>query len=143
MTTENQKQKQQHDQMMNEEAGKPHYLMFGIGTHKRTIVIDPLGQFKGVKVGALLDALGILPMWLSEINDNENIMQEMKNRYQYGTNEMGGEVTPAGVYRYPDDPDLFPIATVTIKDKTAIFYEYSMFSVLDNNTGKSATVRMD
>ncbi len=128
---------------MNEKAGKPHYIYFGTGTHKRLMTIDPLSHYQGVKVGDLLEALGLLPIWLSEINDSENIMQEMRKKYQYGAFDMGGEVTEAGLYRYPQDPDLYPIATVNIKNKTALFYQYGMFSVLDNDTGEAVTARMD
>ena len=99
--------------------------------------IDPTGWFllNGGVPQKMIGALGILPQWAAQAYDFDNNFKDaLIHNYGcfYGGAMEGGTVDSEGVYSYPEDPDLYPLAVMTAPYTTdkVFFYEYSMVGVL-------------
>ena len=131
--------------MLETPAGRPHYMNIGRRPHSQPITFDPLSKYEGHTLGNLMDMLGILPLWLIEgLKNDESAQHAIVSRYDFGNPEMkGGVINEAGVYQYPQDEPLHPIATVTTQHTTVLFYPYAMVGFVDNKSGGSLMYRMD
>ena len=107
------------------------------------ITIDPTGYFIGAIAGRIIETIGVLPFWLSEgLEEGETAEHALLSRYEYANGAMtGGTIDKEGVYTYPSDPDLYPLAKVVTETGTIYFYEYAMVSIVTDD--KTTTYRMD
>lgn len=117
-------------------------------THKGTImVINPTGHYDTVPAKHLIEKAGILPTWLLQgLEAGEDAETALMSRYAIETPPMiGGTVADKGVYTYRGDDDLHPMALVEADDpnETIYFYEYAMVSIVNRETNKTLTYRMD
>jgi len=105
-------------------------------------LIDPNNKFMRDDPNRLLGSLGIIPNFIT--NDTKDVIQEALNRYQFGGPEMkGGEVDKDGVYLYPQDPPLYPLASCMAGGKRIYIYQYGMISFVDLITREANTYRFD
>ena len=102
-----------------------------------TLTIDPTGHFNAIKTNPhrLIASLGILPNWAGQAYDFDNSFKDaLIHNYGcfYGGAMEGGTVDSDGIYSYPEDPELYPVAVMTAEYTTdkVFFYEYSMVGVL-------------
>lgn len=117
-------------------------------THNGTImVINPTGHYDTVPAKHLIEKAGVLPMWLLQgLEAGEDAQTALMSRYAIATPPMiGGTVQDNGVYTYRGDDDLHPMAVVEADtpNETIYFYEYAMVSIVNVDTGKTLTYRMD
>jgi hypothetical protein len=105
-----------------------------------SMYLDPTGfhRVQGANPERIVGALGILPQWASEaFEHDDSFKQAMITNYGnlYGGEMTGGAMDMAGVYNYPEDPPLHPLAVMTADYTTdkIFFYEYSMVAVLTEN----------
>jgi len=94
----------------------------------------------------LIEALGILPIWVREwvIFGDKDIVNHMTEAYGFGDlfEFKGGEILEDGTYRYPEDPDLPWVGKMDTPNGTAYFYESAMLA-LPMPDGKHYITRMD
>ena len=109
-----------------------------------TATLDPHKHFN-VEPERILQAIGIIPMWLSEGNSlGFTFKQSIEAFYQFGVYEMtGSEIDSEGISRYPGDPDRYPlIMFLNMLDEELYIYESSIVSIKDAD-GKWFTTRLD
>jgi hypothetical protein len=110
------------------------------------VMVDPTGHFEGVAEGRLIEAVGILPHWAAQaLRASESarvVFLAMVDLYRFGKYEFsGGEVDAQGVYRYPEDPPLYPILTLEHKGIKVHFYQHAMLAIVGED--ETIVTRMD
>lgn len=102
--------------------------------------LDPTGTWaeKGVPDERLMDAIGVLPIWAMEAAVTKAEPWEyLDNRYLHGggLHEFkGGELTPEGLYKYPEDPPMWPVAKMVWGDNVLYFYQHAMVAINNRMT---------
>lgn len=106
------------------------------------MLFDPLDQkkYRGVEV------LGLIP---SFINDSDVVgkgfREALGEQYGFGLYETtGGSISDEGVYSYPEDPDLQPLALYESPTEKCYQYDYAIIAIVskDGSTPTFVT-RMD
>lgn len=114
-----------------------------------TITIDPLEHYRTVPFSRLWEATGLLPYFFAEAaleasNSLEDVKWVVGKCYGFPLHPMGGEVTDEGVYKYPEDPDLFPLVQFDLpQDIKILVYEYAITAFCDILTGETFVTRID
>ena len=96
-------------------------------------ILDPLEAHADKAPSDLLNALGYLPHWaaLALQDSPEDVLGAMREDYGMPAPAMdGGTLSSRGVYFYPEDPPLYPIAVMYAGATVVLFYEYAMFAVV-------------
>ena len=80
------------------------------------------------------EALGLLPMWVHEFNvldDDDDIINFMRHKYEWGLSAFNGTVTDTGAYKseHDEDEDLDYIAKMKTKQGTVYFYPYAIIAL--------------
>ena len=77
--------------------------------------VDPTGHYPDVKPTRLLGAGGFVFFWAAEaFTRPESIRETLENRYGFGSLfPMDMTISPTGVLSYPEDPDLYPLFSIT------------------------------
>ena len=106
--------------------------------------IDPLGKFPA-SPNAIMEAAGLLPHWLNEgVSKGEPAKDALISRYQFYMGPMtGGEIIANGSYRFPDDPDLYPIVKADLTEEVVYFYQHAIVGIVNKTTGEQFVTRMD
>lgn len=111
--------------------------------------IDPMGKFSGVNVPnpRIREACGVLPIWA--MRGPGTLAENLQFNYPFFDQWRESEATVSedGVYRYPGDPDMYPLmqieGTTHDGDKHTIFlYDYAMVAHMVNGEFQGST-RMD
>tara|TARA_R110002033_G_scaffold24235_2_gene56678 strand:+ start:147 stop:533 length:387 start_codon:yes stop_codon:yes gene_type:complete len=100
-------------------------------------IIDPLDKHPELTTTEVGYYLGSIPEWIANYIDTptaEPLSEFMLHSYGFGGAPMGGTVNDAGVYSYPEDPDLYPLVSLTVEDKTVLLYAYSITTIIEDNT---------
>ena len=96
----------------------------------------------------MIEALGILPIWVKEwiiFGKGMDIIKYMTDAYGFGSlYKFGGEVLEDGSYRgsYDEDPDMTWVGKMDTPNGTAYFYEAAILA-LPMPDGKHYITRMD
>lgn len=119
------------------------------------MVADPNGAFPNAEPEALLDAAGIIPMFVidamreGEATSAKGFMSSMEESYGFDLGDYDmladgkGAVDSDGVYTYPEDPTLNPILSMeTEKGMRVYVYQYGLVAVRDLE-GNTVMKRMD
>ena len=112
---------------------------------KRKMTFDPMEKFQHIPIRHLFDACGYLIPWALDENCNRmTIKQCYEHFYKFGMNNTPGtEVDKeTGVWKYPGDPDLYPIMRMTRGDEVIYFYQHALVAWFDKDNVLFAT-RMD
>ena len=104
------------------------------------ITIDPTKGFKHAPLKALYEVMGLLPYITLAGFDNgvgdtvAAVYKGMVTAYGFGDmSYKGGSVDEEGVYRYPEDPPLAPVARFE-REGTPVkvyIYQYALICVTD------------
>jgi len=113
------------------------------------VKVDPTGQYKNVARHRLVDALGIVPSFVSyaAVEATEPtaraVLDAMAEAYGFYMGDMeGGTVDAEGVYQYPDDPPLYPLVRWKLDDDVTVYmYQFAIVAVQDKDT--TIITRMD
>jgi len=121
----------------------PFTMGLTIGDIQTKLVCTPYGDIKDPQ--HLMDTLGVLPYWaalaITDILNSadpltvDNIRANMEESYGLGAWKCSGEVKSGGVYTYPKDPDLHPLATIATPAGNIFFYPYAMVGFVPNREG--------
>lgn len=105
----------------------------------KLITLDPTGHYQeqphiGVKAPAMcMTACGLLPQFA--IGPNASVADNMEHNYQYHNGwTVGGEasIDERGVWSYPGDPDMYPIAKIVGDEEvkeTVYIYPHAIVGV--------------
>lgn len=115
-----------------------------MATNVVTLQIDPLGKFSSVPPQRLLEATGLLPMFLMQgLDKGEDAQTALTSRYQFYMGPLeGGRILPNGSFQYPGDPVLHPIVSCHLPDESIYFYQHAIVGVV-KTTGEQWLARMD
>ena len=116
------------------------------------VAMDPTGHFRNrdVSKDKLLEAMGLIPYFAVAAaaqlpKTAEKALELMDLEYGFGMGAMtgAGTVDEDGVYEYPEDPPLYPMAAFRFpeSDVTVYVYQYAMVAVVDPET--TLITRMD
>ena len=107
-----------------------------------TLNIDPLDHFKADPL-EIATALGFIPAWLSKANEYPNIKTALIDQYVYYMGDItGGEIDSDGVYRYPEDPPLYPLASAELDGERFYQYQYGIVATVTSD-GQQWVSRFD
>ena len=105
-------------------------------------------EYADIPDNHLIEALGILPMWVKEwarFGKGIDIIKYMTDAYGFGSlYKFGGEVLEDGSYRssYEEDADMTWVGKMDTPNGTAYFYEAAILA-LPMPDGKHYITRMD
>jgi len=111
-----------------------------------SINTDPLCKYTHIPHIQLEEMMGTLPYWLN--NPEYAILpakEAFDEQYPFGLFEMeGGEILDDGTFKYPEDPDLHPVATILRGTEVIHIYPYAIVAILDLNANNDTFItRMD
>ena len=106
--------------------------------------LDPHNKYEHLSVEDLRMSLGSLPSWVMNPTFFEFPLKEaLDKQYGFGLFETkGGKVSKDGIFSYPEDPDLYPIAEIIRGDETFYQYQYGIVAIIQKD-GSSFVTRMD
>ena len=105
-------------------------------------------EYADISDNHLIEALGILPMWVKEwarFGKGIDIIKYMTDAYGFGSlYKFKGEVLDDGSYRssYDEDPDMTWVGKMDTPNGTAYFYEAAILA-LPMPDGEHYITRMD
>lgn len=91
-------------------------------------VLDPTDTVlntRGYTHRSIREECGLLISWALQRNPDISIKETLIGAYGYGVYEMtGSTVDDQGVHSYPEDPDLYPLISITDTETSEIVYVY-------------------
>lgn len=109
------------------------------------IELDPTGHYgeHNVNPEYLVPMLGLLPQFLAESDPADDAREAFDKAYGFGLYEMtGGNVDKnSGIFTYPEDPDMYPIAECIRGDEIIYFYESAIVAIVSKTS--TFVTRMD
>lgn len=108
------------------------------------MTIDPLNKFNDYDLNSIYDMLGTLPYWAINPKYLDKPLKEaLDNQYGFGLYESTGQtITEDGIYKYPKDPDSYPLIKIERKDETFYQYLHAIISIVQKD-GSNFSSRMD
>ena len=105
---------------------------------------DPFDQFTNYTNSELNNTLGFLPGWVVNPEYFEfNLIEALNKQYNFGLFESKETIiTEDGIYKYPGDPDLYPIIKIVRGKETFYQYLYGLIGIIKED-GTSYAARMD
>lgn len=100
--------------------------------------------FTPLAAGVTPDALGFIPMFLSE-HDPRPAAEQFNDAYAHGGGWRpfhGFTVLPSGSLQYPGDPPMRPLAEAKLRDEVIRVYDYAWVSITQPD-GSVEISRMD
>lgn len=92
-------------------------------------IVDPTSHFEGAPLDYLSGLIGIIPTF---IFDDPNVVDMAVDHYGMPSTPIsGGTFADNGVYSYPEDPDLFPVAACIAGGKKIFIYRYGLIAFID------------
>lgn len=106
------------------------------------IQIDPLNVFD-LPIAYINESLGLIPMFLANREKEETVKEALTLGYGFGELfEMKHGTIHKYIYKYEDDPDLYPLAKMTSGDTVVLQYKYGIVAILEKD-GTTFVTRMD
>lgn len=109
---------------------------------------DPMEHYTHVSHEDIVASLGLIPDILGNAvaSGSESFRSALESSYGFPLRDMIGGTVDNGIYKYPQDPDLYPICSYIMKCKdkptvSILQYRYGIMHIDEGNT--SYTVRMD
>ena len=101
-----------------------------------SVTNDPLNRFPNHAGAFFYNSLGRLPeMFDAGLRSAGPIHLGMLNAYGFGGSPMtGGTVADNGVYTYPEDPPLYPIAKMEGGPAVVWVYDYGICAIVEDHT---------
>lgn len=117
--------------------------------------VDPLNKHGHRNAALIQELVGIIPTFINS-NDPRPFKEQALENYGMATGEItGGTTNVSGCYSYPGDPDLYPLFTISRREKRAgwpdeilFIYDFAIvcFMTKNPNTGdiiSTYVTRMD
>ena len=87
--------------------------------------IDPMCKHKNKGVQEIIDYMGGVKFFFRETDKRPPIIQAEEG-YQFPLTKLGGSVSSAGIYQYPQDPDQYPLAMSQLNGAYILFYDHAI-----------------
>ena len=114
-----------------------------MNTKLLTVNFDPLEKYTELPNQVLNEMLGYIPSFLCYRTEDQTVKEALTKAYGFGElHEMTGGTIKDMVYRYPEDPELYPLAEMTSRDTTVLQYQYGIVAILEPD-GSVFVTRMD
>lgn len=124
-----------------EELKIPQATLDAINPMSLPVQFDPLDKFPNVPQARLVEACGILPHFV--LTDDAPIRANLEHCYQFGIHESsGGSIDPDGMYHFPGDPDLAPMAVIRKGEERMFIYRSAIVAILGDD-GSCFVTRCD
>ncbi len=109
------------------------------------IIIDPTKSFSNISNDYILESLGLLPSFAANEQFKDIPLKEaLHAAYGFGLFEMhGGIVSEEGIYKYPEDPELIPLAKIERDDEYFYQYKYGIVAIKSRDSDKYFVTRLD
>lgn len=106
--------------------------------------VDPLDKFHHMTDNEIYQTLGALPYWVINEQYMEIPLKEaLDKQYGFGLYKSTGQtIEKDGTYKFPGDPNLYPLIKIERKDEIFYQYLYGMV-VFVNKDGTTFVTRMD
>lgn len=93
------------------------------------LIVDPLKKFEHVSPMRIVDALGILPTWLT-LGDERPVLEQFNSNYQFGLHPISeGELSDDGIFSYPGDPPLYPLGKQILNGEKIYYYQHALVAI--------------
>jgi hypothetical protein len=104
--------------------------------------LDPLNHYERQSPVDIAMSMGLIPEFL-HAHDERAVLAQLEQNYGFGPLHAitGGTVDETGVYRYPEDPPLYPIAETQLKGTKVRMYPYAIMHISSADT--EIVTRMD
>lgn len=102
-----------------------------------TVAFDIHNKHPHLSTDDLHELVGMIPTFILDALEHEAmpLHEAMNAAYQFASPEMtGGTVHEDGRYSYPDDPDLYPIATFGTARGVVHVYLYGITAICETGT---------
>ena len=110
------------------------------------IIVDPLNNFNHLSKPYLKEALGLIPNFVyNEDCMNLDAKEALEQQYGFGSlyDSKDTTITEDGMYLYPGDEPLFPLAKMIRKDEFIWQYQYGLVIIQNAETKEIFATRMD
>ena len=99
--------------------------------------LDPLGAHRRRFLPqVVVECAGLLPHFI-DAEDDARVEAQLERGYQASAGcspwPLGGTIEPSGAYRYPGDPDLFPLMEAQVGQETVRIYLYGIMTITEGN----------
>jgi len=102
---------------------------------------NPTGHFNDDQ-SYLMEMIGILPHWLAVGDKSLPAKEIFDAAYDFGLFSItGGKIDDNGIFSYPEDPPLYPIAKVIRGKEIIYFYESAIVAIVSKD--ETFVTRMD
>lgn len=108
--------------------------------------VDPLYKHvpEGRSADSIIEEVGLIWAWSKTKETGRWFKDHFDEQYGFGLFEMkGGQVLDNGIYKYPEDPDLYPLLRVDDEDETVFVYPYGIVAIRNKTTRDTFVCRMD
>lgn len=88
--------------------------------------------WKRINPKITISRLGLIPQWLDE-DDPRSAAEQIDSHYKHGGGWWpfeGFKLLDNNVLRYPDDPDLHPLAETRLRDELIVFYSSDWVAII-------------
>ena len=107
------------------------------------IITDPHNKFLSATPDELLEACGLLPIWLAN-GEQPSLKDRLIENYSFYMGEMkGGNLSPEGLYTYPGDEDLYPLVSFESDTEICYIFKHAIVGVFEKENGSIWVTRMD
>jgi hypothetical protein len=105
--------------------------------------VDPLNKFPHASQNELIYSCGFLTGWIMQADSTETIKEALLRNYAYFMGEMkGGTLSNDGVFSYPEDEDLYPVALFELDGEKCFIFPHAIVGII-NKDGSTWMTRMD
>ena len=105
--------------------------------------IDPYQKFTNVDEDTILNALGFIPSWAANPEFiNQPLKEALDTQYGFGLYEITGGTIEDGIFKYPGDPDLYPLFKLYRGNEILYQYEHAIVAIIQEDSSAFVT-RMD
>ena len=107
------------------------------------ISTDPLNKHNYYTDDQIQELCGLLSFWLIS-GQQLSLKSRLIDNYAFYSGPMkGGTLTEEGVYSYPQDSDLYPLARFESEGEICFIFEYGIVGVYTKSDGETWVTRMD
>lgn len=105
--------------------------------------LDPTGHYSKSRLNTpekIFNALGLIPSFLAD-ERYETLRERLEKNYQFGTWPITGGKVENSLFKYPEDPDQYPLCKVSLGDEVVYQYLHSIIAVVTPD--ETFVTRMD
>ncbi len=109
------------------------------------IEIDPHNRFTHLPDDYIVQSLGYIPQFANNpLYADKSLKETLDKSYGFGLFEMhDGIITDTGIFKFPGDPDLYPLAKMTRNNEHLYQYPHAIIAIWCADIKSYFVTRMD